>query len=278
MSASRFTLLLAAFLGLAVTARAENANGVKAIVNDSVITQAEVEEYARPAAEAMLRQHRAQPAVFQQKLATMMEKALEELIEHQLILWDFRTAGYNFPEALLDESVEERVRLQFGDDRSRLMKSLQAMGKSYEKFRADKRNEVIIEALTSKNVSQEIIISPHKIESFYLAHQDKYKLDDQVKLRMIVLNKDGATPARALAGEIIGKLKEGAAFSEMASVYSQGAQKREGGSWGWVEKTVLRKELADVAFKLKTGEFSDIIETPEEIGRASCRERVYSSV
>jgi len=49
----------------------------------------------------------------------------------------------------------------------------------------------------------------------------------------------------------------------MASVYSQGSQRSQGGDWGWVERSVLRKELAEVAFALKPGQVSGVIETPE---------------
>jgi parvulin-like peptidyl-prolyl isomerase len=66
-----------------------------------------------------------------------------------------------------------------------------------------------------------------------------------------------------LAGEILSKIKEGAAFADMAAVYSQGSQRNQGGDWGWVEKSVLRKELAETAFSLKPGEISSVIETPE---------------
>jgi len=264
MSAFRLFVLLAT-VGIVFAGRAEYANGIKAIVQNSVITVAEVEQYAKPAAEALLRQYRSRPESFQQKLAGELEKGLEELIERQLVLYDFRSAGYNFPEAIIDDEVEDRIRGRFGDDRSKLIKSLQAQGMTYEKYRQNLREQVIVEALTAKNVSQEIYISPHKIETYYLAHQDKYKLEDQIKLRMIVRNKNSDTPARTVAEEILLKLKEGAAFSEMAAVYSQGEQRREGGSWGWIERTVLRKELAEVAFNLKPGQISDIIDTPEAI-------------
>jgi parvulin-like peptidyl-prolyl isomerase len=88
---------------------------------------------------------------------------------------------------------------------------------------------------------------------------------DEVKLRMIVLTKTGSddTNTVALANEIKTKIKEGATFQEMAAVYSQGSQQHQAGDWGWVERSVLRKELADVAFTLKPGEVSDVIDTPE---------------
>jgi parvulin-like peptidyl-prolyl isomerase len=82
------------------------------------------------------------------------------------------------------------------------------------------------------------------------------------------LNKsteEEAESARRLAGDILQKLKEGVAFSEMAAIHSQGSQRSQGGDWGWVERSVLRKELADVAFSINAGELSNVIETPQAI-------------
>ena len=51
----------------------------------------------------------------------------------------------------------------------------------------------------------------------------------------------------------------------MATIYSEGAQRAEGGDRGWVdrERTDLKKELADAAFALKAGQLSGVIEQPE---------------
>ncbi len=88
----------------------------------------------------------------------------------------------------MDQLVQDRIRERYGD-RITLMKTLQAQGMTFEQFRKDVRDQYIISAMRSKNVSQEIVISPYKIENYYLAHQDDFKMGDQIKLRMIVLNK-----------------------------------------------------------------------------------------
>ena len=245
--------------------RAELANGIQAVVHDSVVTSQDVETYTLPLVQDLRREYRNQPEAFDKKLAETLKENLEFLLERQLILHDFKTAGYNLPESILDEEVDKRMRARYGD-RARLTKTLQAQGDTYEKFRKRVRDQIIVEVLQAKNVSSEIIISPHKIEAFYIEHKDQFKTEDEVKLRMIVLNKSSEAEARQtrqLAGEILSKIKEGAAFAEMASVYSQGSQRSQGGDWGWVEKSVLRKELADAAFSLKPGEVSSVIETPE---------------
>src|SRR5260370_3290863 len=148
----------------------------------------------------------------------------------------------------------------------RVEKTLEAQGMTYEKFREEIRDKSNVEARGQKNISSEIIISPHKVETYYEAHRDEYKVEDEVKLRMIVLNKTvetDAPPARQVAEEILRKLGEGASFEDMAKVYSQGSQRKEGGEWGWTEKSALRKELAEVAVKLKVGARSGVTATPE---------------
>lgn len=267
MKLIRLFLTVVATAAFGLSLHAELVNGIKAVVHDGVVTKQEVESVTADAADVLYRKYRDQPAVYQNKLAETLAENLEELLRRQLILHDFKTGGYNIPEAILQDSVDEEIRTRFGS-REKLIKSLQAKGMTYEKFRQQARENIIWRALRSKNISQEIIVSPHRIETFYLAHKDKFKVEDEVKLRMIVLNKpadsDGAAQ-RKLAAEIRTKVKAGAAFSEMASVYSQGAQSRVGGSYDWVEKSVLRKELAETAFALKVGDVSEPIEVDRAI-------------
>ena len=256
--------MLAVFLPAVL--RADVADGVRAVVNDRAITFAEVQEYTRPAAEALRRQYAGQPEVFQQKLKEAIDDSTEQLVDRALILHYFETEGGKLPDSLVDQLVQERIRERFSD-RVTLMKTLQAQGMTFEQFRKQLREQFIESQLRLQNINKEIIISPFKVESYYQANQDKYKLDDQVKLRMIVLTKSvpDDTNVIKLAREIEAKVKEGTPFTEMALVYSQGSQQHAGGDWGWVERNVLRKELADVAFALKPGQTSDPIDTPDAI-------------
>jgi parvulin-like peptidyl-prolyl isomerase len=243
---------------------AEMVDGVLAVINDTVITRQQVEEFVAPAIDALRREYAGQPeAVFQQKLAGAISDGLEQLVERQLILHDFDTEGYRMPDSYLEEMVQDRIRDRFSD-RVTLMKTLQAQGETFESFRKDVRDQAIESFMRSKNVAQEIVISPYKVETYYKAHQDDFKVEDEIKLRMIVLNKtaSGDTNTVNLAREIRDKIKEGAAFAEMASIYSQDSQHSQGGDRGWIERSVLREDLAGAAFALQPGQVSDVIETP----------------
>ena len=261
-----FPLVLAVAVCVPVLSRAEVADGVKAVVAERVITFAEVEDITRPAADALRRQFAADPGVFRQKLNEALNDSLELLVQRALILHSFDTDGYRLPDSMVDQLVQERIRDHFGD-RVTLMKSLQQQGMTYEQFRKQVREQFIESQLRQQNVSREVVVSPFKIQNFYETHPNDFKIDDQVKLRMIVLNKtsEADTNTVALAREIQSKLKEGAAFTELAAVYSQGSQQHQGGDWGWVERNVLRKELGDVAFALAPGQVGDPIDASDAV-------------
>ena len=238
-------------------------DGVVAVINDAVITRQQVEDFAAPALESLRRQYASDPDGFQIKLNDMLTNGLELLIERQLILHDFDVEGYRLPDSAVDDLVQNSIRDRFGD-RVTLMKTLQAQGETFEEFRKGVRDQYIETALRQKNVAQEIIVSPYQVENYYNAHPDDFKVEDEVKLRMIVLNKTSADDTNTvnLAREIQTKIKAGTPFADMASVNSQGAQQHPGGAYDWVERSVLRKELADAAFALQPGQVSDVIDTP----------------
>src|ERR1043166_10061920 len=94
--------------------RADLADGIKAIVHDSVITYSDVEDLTFQTADVLRRQYRTQPEEFQKKMDEARGENLERLLAYQLILHDFTTAGYHLPESVIDELVQERIHAKYG--------------------------------------------------------------------------------------------------------------------------------------------------------------------
>ena len=259
-----FLFIIGLLLVVVLSATAVPVDGIQSVVSSQVVTRTEVVDYCRPALDVLRREYSTEPDVLQQKSSETFADGLTNLIERQLILHSFENDGYKLPDSVVDQLVQERIRDRFGD-RITFMKTLQAQGMTAEQFRKQVREQYIEAALRNQNVQHEIFVSPTKIENYYLANPDEFRVEDQIKLRMIVLAKSAPddTNALKLAREIQSQIKSGVPFAELASMYSQGSQQQSGGDWGWVQRSVLRKELADVAFNLTPGTVSDIVEMPD---------------
>ena len=267
---SKISLLLAIGLVSSLTGAAQQqqlVNGVAVIVNDAVITYQEIRESLQSVVPYIRVTYENQPELLAEKLREAERERLEDLIERQLILHEFATAGYNLPESFIEDELQRRIKDEFDGDRVIMTKSLQARGMTFESYRKEVRDQYIILAMRSQNIPSKIQISPHKIEMYYLRNRDQFTLEDQVKLRMIfigrsVLDPTQQDPGRELAQEVREKIKDGASFEEMAAIYSTGSRHDQGGDWGWLDKSVPREELAEVAFAMEPGEMSGIIDLP----------------
>ncbi|HEV2394045.1 MAG TPA: peptidylprolyl isomerase [Verrucomicrobiae bacterium] len=254
------------FAASSVGSKAELVNAIRAIVDDSVITEHQVDVLNEQTASSIMRRYGNEPQTAEQMFSKASSENLNIMVERELILHEFKTAGYNLPESVIDDLVQERIRARY-HDRATLAKSLEEEGMTMDQFRQRVKEQFVIEQLRLKNISPEkIIVSPHKVEAYYLAHRNEFKVEDQVKLRMIILDKSpdtNAPSAEKMAEEILAQIKRGATFREMAAVYTQGQHRSTGGERPWEDKSGLRKELADAISSLKPGECSGIVNTPE---------------
>ena len=270
-----------------VRAEPELVNGIQALVHDSVITFAEVEYMTMPAKEQLYRQYRAQPTMLDKKLADARNDTLDQLFERQLILHDFKVT-FSQPDRQViidkeinkevDQELEAEIHARYGGKRITLIQTLQAEGITLERHRQIIRDRIIITWLRQKNISSELIVSPHRVEVYYQAHRDEFKVEDEVKLRMIVLKcpeESEATRTERLMEDILTALKEGATFTEMATIHSEGSQRNQGGYMGWYTLSPkpressasqrdqgapgLTKYLADTAVSLQAGQHSGVL-------------------
>jgi peptidyl-prolyl cis-trans isomerase SurA len=253
-----------------LAARAELVSGISVVVNDAVITYAEIEDEVIRGATTAAKVYANDPQKYDQEVQRLRSQDIELLVEDKLIVHEFTTSGYttNVLEAFIDDQIREDIQKNYYGDRTRLIKTLQAQGLTYEAFRRAQREQFIIRYMKYQNGSnvRKILISPLKIEQYYTGHKEQFKVDEQVHLRMIVVNQDKDSPlgmARKVAGEVMDKIDSGVPFAEMAGVYSSGLQRSEGGDRGWVDRSYFKPELATIAFSLKPGQHSGVIDLPE---------------
>lgn len=257
--------LAGAGLSTAIEGRAaqEILNGVAAIVDDAVITADDVNQLSKAPLDSARRQSRNEEE-FMRRRAEIWRESLDYLIERELILHDFKTAGYNLPETFIDDQVNAEVTRVYGD-RITLIKTLHEHNQTFESYRKQIRDSIIETEMTIKNVNEYIVISPKKIEEYYQQNLVKFQVGDRAKIRVVVVEKArrGATEAARIAADARARAAKGEDFAVIADQVSDDARRNKGGDRGWVEnkESDLREELRKYVFAAKPGEVSPVIET-----------------
>ncbi len=121
-----------------------------------------------------------------------------------------------------------------------------------------------------QDLSRGVKVTAGDIKQYYEQNPKEFEAPPSVKARHILIRPDGKAQdkekakqeARKKAEEIIGKLKGGADFNELARQYSQDpGSAKQGGELGWFRKGVMVKPFEEAAFALKKGETSPVVET-----------------
>jgi peptidyl-prolyl cis-trans isomerase SurA len=279
--------LLLIFLPLAMllnpglqAAEPEVIDGVAAVVNGDVITFSQVQEVSAPRERTIREQSTGAELV--EKIREARLAALNDLVDRQLIIQEFKKKQYTIPEYVVEDQVQNIIREEFAGDRQAFIRTLNAQGFTISKFREQQRDKVIVGAMRQNNVKGTFSATPQQVEAYYEANKQEFATPEQLKLRMIVLNADpldanSGDSTRKMAEEIRNKVKGGAEFATMAKTYSMDGTAESGGDWGMIDRKTLNQQLTDAAFALSPGQVSPVVQIGDSFYILFCESKKTSS-
>jgi peptidyl-prolyl cis-trans isomerase D len=112
-------------------------------------------------------------------------------------------------------------------------------------------------------------VNDAEIQQYYQAHRkdSQYQVEDQVKVRHILVKADGSDPkadaaAKAKAQGILDQLHHGGDFAKLAKENSDDpGSKEQGGELGWLKHGVTVPEFDQAAFALQPGQTSGLVKS-----------------
>jgi peptidyl-prolyl cis-trans isomerase SurA len=261
-------------------AEPEVIDGVAAVVNGDVITFSQVQEVSAPRERTIREQSTGAELV--EKIREARLAALNDLVDRQLIIQEFKKKQYTIPEYVVEDQVQNIIREEFAGDRQAFIRTLNAQGFTISKFREQQRDKVIVGAMRQNNVKGTFSATPQQVEAYYEANKQEFATPEQLKLRMIVLNADpldanSGDSTRKMAEEIRNKVKGGADFATMAKTYSMDGTAESGGDWGMIDRKTLNQQLTDAAFALSPGQVSPVVQIGDSFYILFCESKKTSS-
>ena len=260
----RHTLILAAAaLSISLAGRAsaqEVLDGIAAVVNNEVVTFSQVRELVASKEKSAKDTYKGEELVA--KIKEIRLAAINDLIDRQLILQEFKSKGFQIPDYFIDERVTTIVRDEFGNDRSAFIRTLAAQGFTLERFRELEKDKIIVQEMRRQAIKGKPEVSDAQIAEYYKTHADDYGTPEQLKLRTITLRRNPHNDSKSkqmqeIREKIVGEKAE---FGDLARMYSEDDKQEAYGDWGWIDKRTLNESLSKSAFALKAGEVSRVIE------------------
>lgn len=195
---------------------------------------------------------------------------LEELLIHKLLLHQSKIDSISSNEMMVESEMDRRLKFfinQVGSEAA-LEKYF---NKSIFQIKNDLRKLIRETQLTQQmrsKIVEKVSITPSEVKKFFreIPRDSLPIIPEQYEIRQIVLYPSTSNEAKFLVREKLLELRErilkGERFAPLAVAYSEDrASATKGGELGLRYRDELVKSFADVAFNLKEGQVSQIVET-----------------
>ena len=244
----------------AVTSPSPAASAV-AKVNGTTITRGELDR----AMKVMLAQT-GNPST----LPADQKKAAETAVLNQLVSAELL---YQAGKKLEVKDIENKVATQVSSAKAKFPspaqfeKSLQDNGLTENDLKEYSRKEIYINNLIETKIASKVTVSEAEVKKFYDENPDKFKLAESVRASHVLIGADAKATeadkkkAKEKAESVLKKVKGGEDFAKAAKENSTCPSSAQGGDLGFFTKGQMVPAFENVAFALKPGEMSDVVET-----------------
>jgi peptidyl-prolyl cis-trans isomerase SurA len=240
-------------------------DGIVATVGDKAILMSEVNTLASQVAIQNKINIQQNPMAWKQ----IQREVLQNLIQQKILLLKAEEDTITVADEEVDQYLQQQLDYLVSQAGSK-EKLEQIYGMNFNQIKRNLRREVknnmTIERLRQKWIS-ELKISRKEVEEFYKTFKDSLPQQEETVdishiLRVPTPSEEALRKAYDKAFGILKQLKEGADFAELAKKYSEDpASAARGGDLGWANRGTFVKEFEEVAFSLKKGEISGIVQS-----------------
>jgi peptidyl-prolyl cis-trans isomerase SurA len=255
------SLLLFPTIGRSQEAGEELVDKISAIVDATPILFSRVQEKVKTGPLVTISDY---PAT---ESSAPADRALNDLINYELVMDKIKEFEIEVKDAEVESQIDRSLQ-ENNLDRGGLNSFLQQEGKTYDEYKDDIRNHMLIRRFIGRVIVPLVKVTDRDVETYYLKKSGGQTDSVVLDLRQILIQveKDATTEVASaketLAKEVFQKISGGTNFEEAVKLYSDGADARTtGGLMKSVRLKDLNKDIRTAVEGLSPGEFTPPIRT-----------------
>lgn len=236
---------------------------IVAVVNDEVITRAELDSKLQTVYRQLRQQNTALPAqnVLERQV---LERVIAERVQEQ----QAKELGLTVDDFQVDRAIgriAEQNKLSLDAFRDRLEKE----GIPFERFRADVRQEILFARLREREVDNRVQVTEGEIDNFLAEHTGSATGGAaELNLAQILVRvpegstSDTVRKQRAKAEDLLRQVRSGGDFAKLAVTYSDSPDALKGGEMGFRAENRWPQLFLQAIQKVDQNGVSDIVQSP----------------
>ena len=224
-----------------------------AIVNDDIVTLAELEKYVQ------VEKHGRFVTVNEYFRNMQLRERIDAFVDNLLIKQQAKKLKIDVSRKEIDNIVNN-IKKQYLINEEELKEQLKKDNISYSDFVEGLKATTLRGKVLTQVISPEVLVTDSMLKEYYSKHVDEYR-EEEYRLRQIFTSNKSTDPQKK-ASEAYAMLKEGRPFESVAKEFSDDPSGPEGGDIGLVKSEELIPELREAVRTLTPGAYTTVIRTP----------------
>lgn len=197
--------------------------------------------------------------------AQLKKQVINDMILREVLFQESVKKGIKVDTEKVNEEISA-IQGRFPDQKQ-FDEWLASMNMNQAKLKAKLSQRMVITALVDKEVAPNIKVTESESKAFYQKNPNFFQQPEEVHAQHILIKvaKDANDRQKSEARKKLLKLKKridaGEDFGQLAKSFSQGPSAARNGDLGFFPKGRMVPAFEKVAFELKPGQVSDIVET-----------------
>lgn len=235
---------------------------IVAVVNNEVITAAELAEQMNIVSRNLQKQGTSLPPQ-----DALQKQLLERMINDLIQVQEAKETGIRVDDNTLDKTLQ-RIADENSVSMTEFRRLLEQDGITWQKFREDIRNQVVMSRLREREIEGSISVTEAEVDTQLALEAREATTNQEFRLaHILVLVPEQATSQqvetrRRRAMQALSELRKGTEFAQVSAQFSDAPDALQGGSLGWREANRLPSIFVEAINALKPGEVSDILKSP----------------
>jgi peptidyl-prolyl cis-trans isomerase C len=177
---------------------------------------------------------------------------LVQLIDRELIFLEARRLAVDVTPEELNAASQDYFD-DYPDDNFKAM--LQERGMTMASWQAELKESLIMEKLLHETVYARVVVTDEEVAAYYKEHRKEFDRPAQVRARQIVVADE------AEGRRVLGLLRQGQVFADVAREHSLSPDAQQGGDLGFFGRGQMPAEFDDAVFSLPVGRLSDLVKS-----------------
>jgi peptidyl-prolyl cis-trans isomerase C len=252
---------------------ADSGSNIAVTINGVNIPESEIDKLVKPQLD-MIAKKSAQlpPTLVEQYAKQLREQAIEQTVRRHLLDEKVKEANIVVTDQEVTNAIVEIASNQTEPlSLDQFKKKLAEYGESFDQVKEEVREGLARNKFMERQWAGKINVTEEDARKYYQDNPKQFETPEQVRASHILIKPVPTDPnadpneakavAKAKAEDLLKQIKDGADFAELAKANSDCPSAPKGGDLGFFPRGQTTEPFEKVAFELKIGQVSDVVET-----------------